>query len=218
MLGLPAMRAMSFWGNVCKHKMLLYVFRLIASILIALIAVDDYVLPVLAHDMSFSTLSKSNIFSEPVSLESPVQLRFVSIFEAVGFLRNLRQGQPWWAAVEQDLWPEGLWEDLEPLWVAPHGDRAQEIVPRSLEFGFKLVWRYVEPMCCFDFFGGLRFGCRVHVTVSSYRFFFSLQLGDDRKWLEKFGGMNFRPKRWESNPKNRRHFQSLKPPGVYWQI
>eukprot|EP00435_Cladocopium_sp_Y103_P047565 s2312_g14.t1 len=39
---------------------------------------------------------------------------FVAIFEAVGFLRNLRQGQPWWAAVEKDLWPDGLWEDLEP--------------------------------------------------------------------------------------------------------
>ncbi|CAJ1372791.1 unnamed protein product [Effrenium voratum] len=53
---------------------------------------------------------------------------FVSIFEAVGFLRNLRQGQPWWAALEKDLWPDGLWEDLKPLWTDPHGDRAQEIV------------------------------------------------------------------------------------------
>ena len=53
---------------------------------------------------------------------------FAAIFEAVGFLRYLRQGQPWWAAVERDLWPDGLWEDLEPLWVVPHGDRAQEIV------------------------------------------------------------------------------------------
>lgn len=61
---------------------------------------------------------------------------FVAIFEAVGFLRNLRQGQPWWAAVEKDLWPDGLWEDLEPLWTAPHGDRAQEIV---------LIGRFEEP-------------------------------------------------------------------------
>jgi len=53
---------------------------------------------------------------------------FVAIFEAVGFLRNVRQGQPWWAAVERDLWPEGLWEDLQALWTEPHGDRAQEIV------------------------------------------------------------------------------------------
>ena len=51
-------------------------------------------------------------------------------------MRNLRQGQPWWAAVEKDLWPDGLWEDLEPLWTAPHGDRAQEIV---------FIGRFEEP-------------------------------------------------------------------------
>jgi G3E family GTPase len=54
--------------------------------------------------------------------------QFVAVFEVVGFLRNLRQGHPWWAAMEKDLWPEGLWDDLKPLWNERHGDRAQEVV------------------------------------------------------------------------------------------
>merc|ERR1711971_53624 len=45
-------------------------------------------------------------------------------------MRDLSQGQPWWAAMEKDLWPEGLEDDLKNagLWQEPHGDRAQELV------------------------------------------------------------------------------------------
>lgn len=53
---------------------------------------------------------------------------FAGVLSCVGQLRDLSQGQPWWAAVERDLWPEGLWEDLKVLWQEPHGDRMQEIV------------------------------------------------------------------------------------------
>lgn len=53
---------------------------------------------------------------------------FAGVLSCVGRLRDFSQGQPWWAAMERDLWPEGLWEDLKPLWLEPHGDRMQEIV------------------------------------------------------------------------------------------
>jgi len=53
---------------------------------------------------------------------------FAGVLSCVGHLRDLSQGQPWWAAMERDLWPEGLWADLEPLWLEPHGDRMQEVV------------------------------------------------------------------------------------------
>jgi len=53
---------------------------------------------------------------------------FAGVVSFVGELRDFSQGQPWWAAMERDLWPEGLWEDLQTLWLEPHGDRMQEIV------------------------------------------------------------------------------------------
>jgi len=53
---------------------------------------------------------------------------FAGALSCVGHLRNLEVGQPWFAAMERDIWPEGIWEDLKQLWVEPHGDRAQEIV------------------------------------------------------------------------------------------
>lgn len=53
---------------------------------------------------------------------------FAGSLSVVGRLRDLTQGQPWWAAMERDLWPEGLWADLQPLWQEPHGDRMQEVV------------------------------------------------------------------------------------------
>eukprot|EP00747_Dinoflagellata_sp_TGD_P200797 gnl/TRDRNA2_/TRDRNA2_74227_c0_seq1.p1 gnl/TRDRNA2_/TRDRNA2_74227_c0~~gnl/TRDRNA2_/TRDRNA2_74227_c0_seq1.p1 ORF type:complete len:314 (+),score=74.30 gnl/TRDRNA2_/TRDRNA2_74227_c0_seq1:41-943(+) len=53
---------------------------------------------------------------------------FSGMLNCVGKLREFTQGNPWWAAVEKDLWPEALWEDLKPLWHETHGDRSQEIV------------------------------------------------------------------------------------------
>eukprot|EP00928_Gymnodinium_smaydae_P013184 TRINITY_DN14819_c0_g1_i1.p1 TRINITY_DN14819_c0_g1~~TRINITY_DN14819_c0_g1_i1.p1 ORF type:complete len:1021 (+),score=251.56 TRINITY_DN14819_c0_g1_i1:43-3063(+) len=53
---------------------------------------------------------------------------FAGVLSIVGGLRDLSGGQPWWAAMERDLWPEGLWEDLKTLWQEPHGDRMQEII------------------------------------------------------------------------------------------
>jgi G3E family GTPase len=56
--------------------------------------------------------------------------RFVAVLSFVGSLRDMSQGQPWWAAMEPDLWPEGLSEDLRSsgLWQEPFGDRSQELV------------------------------------------------------------------------------------------
>jgi G3E family GTPase/ADP-ribose pyrophosphatase YjhB (NUDIX family) len=56
--------------------------------------------------------------------------RFVGIVSVVGSLRDFSQGQPWWAAMESDLWPEGLEQDLRSsgLWQEPFGDRCQELV------------------------------------------------------------------------------------------
>merc|ERR1711982_18269 len=54
----------------------------------------------------------------------------VAVLSFVGSLRDMSQGQPWWAASDPDLWPEGLKEDLlsSGLWQEPFGDRSQELV------------------------------------------------------------------------------------------
>jgi len=56
--------------------------------------------------------------------------RFVGVISIVGALRDLSMGQPWWAAMEPDLLPEGLKEECiaSGLWQEPHGDRSQELV------------------------------------------------------------------------------------------
>ena len=41
---------------------------------------------------------------------------------------SLAPGTPWWDAMERDLWPEGLEEDIRPLWHETHGDRQTELV------------------------------------------------------------------------------------------
>jgi len=53
---------------------------------------------------------------------------FAGVLSCVGHLRDLSQGQPWWAAMERSVWPAGLWDDLKALWQEPHGDRMQEVV------------------------------------------------------------------------------------------
>lgn len=37
-------------------------------------------------------------------------------------------GVPWWAVIPKSEWPEGLEEDIKPLWHEPHGDRQTELV------------------------------------------------------------------------------------------
>lgn len=41
---------------------------------------------------------------------------------------KMSPGPPWWAAMDRDLWPEGLEEDIRPLWHEEHGDRQTELV------------------------------------------------------------------------------------------
>jgi G3E family GTPase len=40
----------------------------------------------------------------------------------------LSPGPPWWDALPRELWPEGLEEDIRPLWHEEHGDRQSELV------------------------------------------------------------------------------------------
>ena len=49
-------------------------------------------------------------------------------FSLAGNHFTLVPGNPWWAEIEKEDWPEGLEDALEPLWYEPHGDRQQEIV------------------------------------------------------------------------------------------
>ena len=41
---------------------------------------------------------------------------------------SMSPGPPWWAAMDRELWPEGLAEDIQPLWDEAHGDRQTELV------------------------------------------------------------------------------------------
>ena len=41
---------------------------------------------------------------------------------------TLAAGPPWFAALARESWPEGLEEDIKPLWHEEHGDRQTELV------------------------------------------------------------------------------------------
>ena len=49
-------------------------------------------------------------------------------FSLAGNHFNLVPGNPWWAEIDKEHWPEGLEDAIAPLWTEPHGDRQQEIV------------------------------------------------------------------------------------------
>jgi G3E family GTPase len=49
-------------------------------------------------------------------------------FSLAGNHFSLTPGNPWWAEIDKELWPEGLEEAIKPLWDENHGDRQQEIV------------------------------------------------------------------------------------------
>jgi G3E family GTPase len=40
----------------------------------------------------------------------------------------LNPGNPWWAEIDKEHWPDNLYEAIQPLWHEPYGDRQQEIV------------------------------------------------------------------------------------------
>ncbi|CAJ1957648.1 unnamed protein product [Cylindrotheca closterium] len=41
---------------------------------------------------------------------------------------SLLPGNPWWAEIDRQDWPENLARDIQQLWHEPYGDRQQEIV------------------------------------------------------------------------------------------
>lgn len=49
-------------------------------------------------------------------------------FSLAGNHFSLLPGNPWWAEIDKNDWPENLEHDIAPLWHEPHGDRQQEIV------------------------------------------------------------------------------------------
>lgn len=51
-----------------------------------------------------------------------------SVMQMAGYRFSVVPGPPWWAAIPREEWPEGLSEDIKPLWQEPHGDRQIEIV------------------------------------------------------------------------------------------
>ena len=49
-------------------------------------------------------------------------------FSLAGNHYTLLPGNPWWAEIDKQDWPENLERDIAPLWHEPYGDRQQEIV------------------------------------------------------------------------------------------
>ena len=49
-------------------------------------------------------------------------------FSLAGHQYSLLPGNPWWAEIDRQDWPENLARDIGPLWHEPYGDRQQEIV------------------------------------------------------------------------------------------
>ena len=47
------------------------------------------------------------------------------IFSFAGRLAEVTPGPPWWDGIPKSEWPEGLEEELKPLWDSKHGDRQQ---------------------------------------------------------------------------------------------
>jgi G3E family GTPase/ADP-ribose pyrophosphatase YjhB (NUDIX family) len=49
-------------------------------------------------------------------------------FSFAGHHFSLLPGDPWWAEIDKENWPENLEAAIAPLWHEPYGDRQQEIV------------------------------------------------------------------------------------------
>ena len=49
-------------------------------------------------------------------------------FSLAGHHFSLLPGNPWWAEIDKEHWPENLENAIAPLWHEPYGDRQQEIV------------------------------------------------------------------------------------------
>lgn len=54
--------------------------------------------------------------------------QFQGNFSLAGNHYSLLPGNPWWAEIAKESWPENLEAAIAPLWREPHGDRQQELV------------------------------------------------------------------------------------------
>jgi Cobalamin synthesis protein cobW C-terminal domain len=54
--------------------------------------------------------------------------QFQGDFSLAGNHVDLLPGNPWWAEIDKEDWPDNLELAIEPLWHEPYGDRQQEIV------------------------------------------------------------------------------------------
>jgi hypothetical protein len=48
-------------------------------------------------------------------------------YPCAAFANPVKRGPAWWASIPESQWPEGLAEELEPLWTEPFGDRQTEV-------------------------------------------------------------------------------------------
>ena len=60
-------------------------------------------------------------------------------FSFAGNHYNLNPGNPWWATIDRQDWPDGLAEAIVPLWHEPYGDRQQEFVVIGQSFDQQVV-------------------------------------------------------------------------------
>ena len=47
------------------------------------------------------------------------------VVSIAGRLADVNPGPPWWAGICKSQWPEGLTDEIKPLWDKEHGDRQQ---------------------------------------------------------------------------------------------
>lgn len=53
---------------------------------------------------------------------------FQGTLSLAGRTASVLPGNPWWATVDTEDWPEGLEAAIAPLWDVRHGDRQSELV------------------------------------------------------------------------------------------
>ncbi|CAE7372022.1 unnamed protein product [Symbiodinium natans] len=64
-------------------------------------------------------------------------VQMAAVLAGCTFTMNL--GAPWWAVVPREEWPQGLEEDIKPLWDDRFGDRQQELVCIGIRMDEKAV-------------------------------------------------------------------------------
>lgn len=72
------------------------------------------------------------------------------IFAFAGQYATLLPGEPWWAMIDKNDWPENLAEAIAPLWHEPYGDRQQEIVMIGQNLDIEAVEKILQSCLLSD--------------------------------------------------------------------